>query len=138
MNAETPAEFTMQPNTSLEENSVVNFSCFANAGNPEGVVKIWKQRINSRYLLGESSLTDAMRRNCSTFVHFTLPYTLVRLDREAIFWCSSQNNLTVVPARSRNISTTDILCEFSLVILRVLFLKRQSLFNWNNDVMTFG
>ncbi|XP_055996653.1 uncharacterized protein LOC125667155 isoform X2 [Ostrea edulis] len=42
VDAEIPTKFMLRPNNSLDENDMVNLSCNANVGNPNGSIAIWR------------------------------------------------------------------------------------------------
>ncbi|XP_055996650.1 nectin-3-like [Ostrea edulis] len=105
--AERPIKFTIYPNNSLEENDTVTLSCYANVGNPDGYIAIWrvdKTSTTPALLLNETNTVGKKTENCTTLINATVTYTVFWNDNGTFFRCSSQNRQTQgrVPSRDTN------------------------------------
>ncbi|XP_055996651.1 inactive tyrosine-protein kinase 7-like [Ostrea edulis] len=106
-----PIKFTIYPNGSLEENDTVTLSCYANVGNPEGYIAIWRvdKTSTSAVLLNETNIVRSKTENCTTLINATVTYTVSRNDNGAFFRCSSQNRQTLGTAPSRDTNPINVL-----------------------------
>lgn len=92
---------------------MVNLSCSANVGSPQGVLEIWREDKTSPNIesLGVTSVVYKDIESCRSIANLTVTYSLTRQDNGAMFRCSSQNKYSKEPFPDVEIGPMDILCK---------------------------
>lgn len=123
-NPKEPEKFQLFPNE-LDENQSISILCSANVGSPLGNIKIWKisKYKNTPVLIHESEATTNETGKCTEFIDVNITYTVTRDDNEALFRCSSQNNLTQGPGPSRDSLKISVICLYIYFFCQLYFIK---------------
>lgn len=97
---------------------MVNLSCSANVGNPEGLIEIWKEYKTSQVyeLLGNTSVVYRDIENCTSIANLTVTYNLTRQDNGAMFRCSSRNKYTNNQIPAVHIGPVNVFCKLTFFV----------------------
>lgn len=105
--------FSFHANNITKKHDVVNLSCSANVGNPQGLLQIWREDQTSPNIesLGVASVVYRDIEMCRSIANFTVTYNLTRQDNGAMFKCASRNKYSKEPFPDVEIGPMNILCK---------------------------
>lgn len=97
---------------------MVNLTCSARVGNPQGLLEIWRQNKTSQVyeLLGNTSDVYRDIENCTSIANLTVTYNLTRQDNGAMFRCSSRNKYTNNQIPAVHIGPVNVFCKLTFFV----------------------